>query len=164
MTAFMPLAIEKDLRWLLMVTGRGSLSMRCTGVQETIARQQRSCRLNTVGGPNGGGRAVSHGQVLRPKAQPPGQQMSPGGALAGRGKSAKLPGSRTWTPHHSTPAARPTRSSQAPCSGLLPRAEVCPGEPCFQGLLQPYPLCLTVELTILAARSPKDRGTQSLGL
>ena len=49
MTAFMPLAIEKDLRWLLMVTGRGSLSMRCTGVQETMARQQRSCRLNTAG-------------------------------------------------------------------------------------------------------------------
>lgn len=49
MTAFMPLAIEKDLRWLLMVTGSGSLSMRCTGVQETMARQQRSCRLNTAG-------------------------------------------------------------------------------------------------------------------
>lgn len=50
MTAFMPLAMEKDLRWLLMVTGRGSLSMRCTGVQETMARQQRSCRLKTVRG------------------------------------------------------------------------------------------------------------------
>lgn len=49
MTAFMPLAIEKDLRWLLIVTGSGSLSMRCTGVQETMARQQRSCRLNTAG-------------------------------------------------------------------------------------------------------------------
>lgn len=47
MTAFMPLAMEKDLRWLLMVTGSGSLSMRCTGVQETMARQQRSCRLKT---------------------------------------------------------------------------------------------------------------------
>lgn len=50
MTAFMPLAMEKDLRWLLMVTGSGSLSMRCTGVQETMARQQRSCRLKTEGG------------------------------------------------------------------------------------------------------------------
>lgn len=49
MTAFMPLAMEKDLRWLLMVTGSGSLSMRCTGVQETMARQQRSCRLKTEG-------------------------------------------------------------------------------------------------------------------
>ena len=48
MTAFMPLAIEKDLRWLLMVTGSGSLSMRCTGVQETMARQQRSCRLTQI--------------------------------------------------------------------------------------------------------------------
>lgn len=54
MTAFMPLAIEKDLRWLLMVTGSGSLSMRCTGVQETMARQQRSCRLNTAGAGGGG--------------------------------------------------------------------------------------------------------------
>lgn len=47
MVAFMPLAIENDLRWLLMVTGSGSLSMRCTGVRETMAWQQRSCRLNT---------------------------------------------------------------------------------------------------------------------
>lgn len=47
-TAFMPLAMEKDFKWLLMVTGRGSLSIRWTGVQETMARQQRSCRLNTV--------------------------------------------------------------------------------------------------------------------
>ncbi|TNN71195.1 hypothetical protein EYF80_018543 [Liparis tanakae] len=31
MTAFMPLAMEKDLRCDLMATGRGSLSMRCTG-------------------------------------------------------------------------------------------------------------------------------------
>lgn len=48
-TAFIPLAMEKDFRWLLMVTGSGSLSMRCTGVQETMARQHRSCRLNTGG-------------------------------------------------------------------------------------------------------------------
>lgn len=47
MTAFMPLAIEKDLRRDLMATGRGSLSMRCTGVQETIERQHRSWRLKT---------------------------------------------------------------------------------------------------------------------
>lgn len=47
MTAFIPLAIEKDFRWLLMATGSGSLSIRCTGVQETMARQHRSCRLNT---------------------------------------------------------------------------------------------------------------------
>lgn len=32
-----------------MATGSGSLSIRCTGVQETIARQHRSCRLNTGG-------------------------------------------------------------------------------------------------------------------
>lgn len=31
-----------------MATGRGSLSMRCTGVQETIERQHRSWRLKTV--------------------------------------------------------------------------------------------------------------------
>lgn len=48
MTAFMPLAIEKDLRWDLMATGRGSLSMRCTGVQETMDRQHRSWRLKTA--------------------------------------------------------------------------------------------------------------------
>lgn len=48
-TAFIPLAMEKDFRWLLMVTGSGSLSIRCTGVQETMARQHRSCRLNTGG-------------------------------------------------------------------------------------------------------------------
>lgn len=42
MTAFMPLAMENDLRWDFMATGRGSLSIRCTGVQETIERQQRS--------------------------------------------------------------------------------------------------------------------------
>lgn len=47
MTAFMPLAIEKDLRWDLMATGSGNLSMRCTGVHETIERQQRSWRLKT---------------------------------------------------------------------------------------------------------------------
>lgn len=48
MTAFMPLAMEKDLRCDLMATGRGSLSIRCTGVQETIERQHRSCRLKTM--------------------------------------------------------------------------------------------------------------------
>ena len=32
-----------------MVTGNGSLSMRWTGVQETMARQHRSCKLNTGG-------------------------------------------------------------------------------------------------------------------
>lgn len=32
-----------------MVTGKGSLSMRWTGVQETMARQHRSCKLNTGG-------------------------------------------------------------------------------------------------------------------
>lgn len=47
MTAFMPLAMEKDLRWDLMATGSGSLSMRWTGVQDTMALQQRSCRLKT---------------------------------------------------------------------------------------------------------------------
>lgn len=47
MTAFMPLAIEKDLRWDFMATGRGSLSIRCTGVQETMDRQHRSWRLKT---------------------------------------------------------------------------------------------------------------------
>lgn len=45
--ALRPFAMEKDLRWLLKATGRGSLSTRCTGVQETTARQQRSCRLST---------------------------------------------------------------------------------------------------------------------
>lgn len=50
MTAFMPLAMEKDLRWDLMATGSGSLSMRWTGVQDTMALQQRSCRLNTAEG------------------------------------------------------------------------------------------------------------------
>lgn len=48
MTAFMPLAMEKDLRCDLMATGRGSLSIRCTGVQETIERQHRSWRLKTM--------------------------------------------------------------------------------------------------------------------
>lgn len=48
MTAFMPLAMEKDLRWDLMATGSGSLSMRWTGVHDTMALQQRSCRLNTA--------------------------------------------------------------------------------------------------------------------
>lgn len=47
MTAFMPLAMEKDLRCDLMATGSGSLSMRWTGVHDTMARQHRSCRLNT---------------------------------------------------------------------------------------------------------------------
>ena len=56
MTAFMPLAIEKDLRWDLMATGSGSLSMRWTGVQDTIARQHRSCRLNTEDGERERGR------------------------------------------------------------------------------------------------------------
>jgi len=32
-----------------MVTGNGSLSMRWTGVQDTMARQHRSCKLNTGG-------------------------------------------------------------------------------------------------------------------
>lgn len=50
MTAFMPLAMEKDLRCDLMATGSGSLSMRCTGVHDTMARQHRSCRLKTAGG------------------------------------------------------------------------------------------------------------------
>lgn len=50
MTAFMPLAMEKDLRCDLMATGRGSLSMRWTGVHDTMALQQRSCRLNTAEG------------------------------------------------------------------------------------------------------------------
>lgn len=40
--------MEKDLRWDLMATGRGSLSIRCTGVQETMERQHRSWRLKTV--------------------------------------------------------------------------------------------------------------------
>lgn len=62
MVAFMPLAIENDLRWLLMVTGSGSLSMRCTGVQETMARQQRSCRLNTAGGGRWGDRRSDLGK------------------------------------------------------------------------------------------------------
>lgn len=39
--------MEKDFRWLFKATGSGSLSTRCTGVQETIERQHRSCRLNT---------------------------------------------------------------------------------------------------------------------
>lgn len=47
MTAFMPLAMEKDLRCDLMATGSGSLSIRCTGVQETMERQHRSWRLKT---------------------------------------------------------------------------------------------------------------------
>lgn len=47
MTAFMPLAMEKDLRWDLMATGSGSLSMRWTGVHDTMALQQRSWRLKT---------------------------------------------------------------------------------------------------------------------
>lgn len=42
MTAFIPLAMEKDLRCDFIATGRGSLSIRCTGVQDTIERQQRS--------------------------------------------------------------------------------------------------------------------------
>jgi len=50
MTAFMPLAMEKDLRWDLMATGSGSLSMRWTGVQDTMALQQRSWRLKTAEG------------------------------------------------------------------------------------------------------------------
>lgn len=45
--AFRPLAIEKDLRWLLRAVGSGSLSTRCTGVQDTTARQHRSCKLST---------------------------------------------------------------------------------------------------------------------
>lgn len=48
MTAFMPLAMEKDLRCDLMATGSGSLSMRWTGVHDTMALQQRSCRLKTA--------------------------------------------------------------------------------------------------------------------
>lgn len=48
MTAFMPLAMEKDLRWDLMATGSGSLSMRWTGVHDTMALQHKSCRLNTA--------------------------------------------------------------------------------------------------------------------
>jgi len=47
MTAFMPLAMEKDFRWDLMATGSGSLSMRWTGVHDTIARQHRSCIVKT---------------------------------------------------------------------------------------------------------------------
>lgn len=50
MTAFMPLAMEKDLRCDLMATGSGSLSMRWTGVHETMALQHRSCRLKTAEG------------------------------------------------------------------------------------------------------------------
>ena len=45
--AFRPVAIEKDLRWLLRAVGSGSLSTKCTGVQDTTARQHRSCKLST---------------------------------------------------------------------------------------------------------------------
>ena len=47
MTAFIPLAMENDFRWDLIATGSGSLSMRWTGVQETMARQHRSCSVKT---------------------------------------------------------------------------------------------------------------------
>lgn len=45
--ALRPVAIEKDLRWLLRAVGSGSLSSRCAGVQDTTARQHRSCKLRT---------------------------------------------------------------------------------------------------------------------
>lgn len=45
--ALRPVAIEKDLRWLLRAVGSGSLSSRCAGVQDTTARQHRSCKLST---------------------------------------------------------------------------------------------------------------------
>lgn len=60
MTAFMPLAMEKDLRWDLMATGSGSLSMRWTGVHDTMALQQRSWRVNTAEREGGGEKAELH--------------------------------------------------------------------------------------------------------
>lgn len=95
MTAFMPLAMEKDLRWLLMVTGSGSLSMRCTGVQDTMARQQRSCRLNTARGP---GRGAEGSQTA-------------GGAEVSQALGVPLP--CTLDAQHTTPVAMPWQEMEA---------------------------------------------------
>lgn len=56
MRALRPLAMEKDLRWDLRARGRGSLSTRWTGVQDTMERQHRSWRLNTKKEREGEGR------------------------------------------------------------------------------------------------------------
>lgn len=62
--------MEKDLRWPLKAMGSGSLSTRCTGVQDTTARQHRSCRLSTAGEGTGLS-ACRPGRQGSPLASPP---------------------------------------------------------------------------------------------